>query len=97
MDTALKSENQLALTSHDDFHSFKVLTQRRVSKMRGLIGRSLFSVGSMQGRQEVDVFVGGKIYRINEEVEVEEGNKKTLRRENNKNCNGGNKNIEEGK
>ena len=38
----------------------------------------------------------GKIYRINEEVEVEEGIK-TLRRENNKNCGGGNKNIEEGK
>ena len=32
--------------------------------------------GSMQGRQEVDVFVNGKIYRINEEVEEEEGNKK---------------------
>ena len=28
--------------------------------------------------------MGGKINRINEEVEVEEGNKKTLRRENNK-------------
>ena len=27
----------------------------------------------------------GKIYRINEEVEVEGGNKKTLKRENNKN------------
>ena len=30
----------------------------------------------------------GEIYRINEEVEVEEGN--------NKNCRGGNKNTEEG-
>ena len=30
----------------------------------------------------------GKIYKMNEEVEVEEG-KKTLRRENNKNCGGG--------
>ena len=27
----------------------------------------------------------GKIYRINEEVEVDGGNKKTLKRENNKN------------
>ena len=48
----------------------------------------------------------GKIYRINEEVEVEEGNRKhlgtkiikmveegikTLRKENSKNCGGGNK------
>ena len=32
-----------------------------------------------------------KIYRINEEVE--EGNKKTLKRENNKNCGGGNKYV----
>ena len=51
-------------------------------------------VGSIGGR----VFVDGKIYRINEEVEVEveveEGNKKRLKRENNKNCRGGNKNIE---
>ena len=37
----------------------------------------------------------GKIYRINEEVEVKERNKKTLRRENNKHCGGGNKKIEE--
>ena len=34
------------------------------------------------GSKELDVFVDGKMYRINEEVE--EGNKKTLRRENNK-------------
>ena len=34
-------------------------------------------MGSMVdvGSKEVDVFVDGKIYRINEEVEVEEGNK----------------------
>ena len=40
------------------------------------------------GSKELDVFVDGKMYRINEEVE--EGNKKTLRRENNK------KNVVEG-
>ena len=30
-------------------------------------------MGSMKGRKEVDVFGDGKIYRINEEVEVVEG------------------------
>ena len=33
------------------------------------------SLGSMQGRYEVNVFVDGKIYGINEEVEKEENNK----------------------
>lgn len=49
MDTTLKSENKLALTSHDDFHSFKVLTQICVRKMRRLIGRSLFRKSSYSG------------------------------------------------
>ena len=38
----------------------------------------------------------GKIYRINQEVEVKEGNKKTLRRENNKIVENGIRKIEEG-
>ena len=37
------------------------------------VGRYGVDVGSMQGRKEVDVFGDGKIYRINEEVEVVEG------------------------
>ena len=51
-------------------------------------GQCGVDVGFMGDRQEVDVFVDGKIYRINQEVEVEvkEGNKK---------CKGGNKNIKE--
>ena len=62
-------------------------------------GQCGVDVGFMGDRQEVDVFVDGKIYRINQEVEVKEGNKKRkggkiikivqegikiLRRENNK-------------
>ena len=37
---------------------------------RSSVERKL-SLGSMLGRYEVDVFVDGKMYRINEEVEVE--------------------------
>ena len=53
-------------------------------------------VGLMRDRSEVDVFVVGKIYRINiniyiiNEVEVEGGNNKIVEAEaNNKNCEAG--------
>ena len=58
----------------------KVECRVDVGSMRG---RCRVDVGSIRGQcevdvgsMEVDVFVYGKIYRINEEVEVEEGNKK---------------------
>ena len=45
-------------------------------------GRCWVDTGSMLGRYGVDVFVDGKIYRINEEVEEEEeGNNKILEEE----------------
>ena len=43
--------------------------------------RCRVDVASICSRCRVDVFVGGKVYRINEEVEVEEGNNRIVKEE----------------
>ena len=44
-----------------------------VSLSTKLCWKKKTSLGSMQGRYEVEVFVDGKIYSLNEKAEEEEG------------------------